>query len=64
MIDKDILDEVLPVPELETLKEQTIGELKEEGFAITTSTRAASSTRCSSSSSASRSSSRSCSGTC
>ena len=35
MIDKDILDEVLPVPELETLKEQTIGELKEEGFAIT-----------------------------
>ena len=35
MIDKDILDEVLPVPELETLKEQTIGELKKEGFAIT-----------------------------
>lgn len=35
MIDKDILDEVLPVPELETLKEQAIGELKEEGFAIT-----------------------------
>lgn len=35
MIDKDILNEVLPVPELETLKEQVIGELKEEGFAIT-----------------------------
>lgn len=35
MIDKDMLNEVLPVPELETLKEQVIGELKEEGFAIT-----------------------------
>lgn len=35
MIDKAILDEVLPVPELETLKEQTIAELKTEGFAIT-----------------------------
>ncbi|SCJ63984.1 Uncharacterized homolog of phage Mu protein gp47 [uncultured Flavonifractor sp.] len=35
MIDKDILDEVLPVPEMETLKEQTIAELAAEGFAIT-----------------------------
>ena len=35
MIDKAILDEVLPVPELETLKEEKIAELKEEGFAIT-----------------------------
>ena len=29
MIDKAILDEVLPVPELETLKEEEIAELKE-----------------------------------
>lgn len=29
MIDKAILDEVLPVPELETLKEEKIAELKE-----------------------------------
>lgn len=35
MIDKAILDEVLPVPELETLKDATIAELREEGFAIT-----------------------------
>ena len=35
MIDKAILDEVLPVPELETLKEEKIAELKEEGFTIT-----------------------------
>lgn len=35
MIDKKILDEVLPVPELETLKNEKIAELKEEGFVIT-----------------------------
>ena len=35
MIDKMILDEVLPVPELEALKEQKIQELREEGFVIT-----------------------------
>lgn len=35
MIDKEILDEVLPVPELEELKEATIEELKAEGFIIT-----------------------------
>lgn len=35
MIDKEILDEVLPVPELEELKEQKIEELQEEGFAVT-----------------------------
>lgn len=35
MIDKKILDEVLPVPELETMKNEKIAELKEEGFIIT-----------------------------
>jgi uncharacterized phage protein gp47/JayE len=35
VIDKEILDEVLPVPELEELKEQKIGELQEEGFVVT-----------------------------
>lgn len=35
MIDKEILDEVLPVPELEELKEQKIEELQEEGFVVT-----------------------------
>lgn len=35
MIDKEILDEVLPVPELEELKEQKIEELREEGFVVT-----------------------------
>lgn len=35
MIDKAILDEVLPVPELEALKEEKISELKEEGFVVT-----------------------------
>jgi len=35
VIDKEILDEVLPVPELEELKEATIEELKAEGFIIT-----------------------------
>ena len=35
MIDKEILDEVLPVPELEELMEQKIEELQEEGFVVT-----------------------------
>lgn len=35
MIDKEILDEVLSVPELEELKEQKIEELQEEGFVVT-----------------------------
>ena len=35
MIDKEILDSVLPVPELEELKESTVKELEEEGFVIT-----------------------------
>lgn len=35
MIDKEILDGVLPVPELEQLKEDVVNELKEEGFVIT-----------------------------
>ena len=35
MIDKKILDEVLPVPELEELADQKITELKEEGFVVT-----------------------------
>lgn len=35
MIEKDILDAVLPVPDLMELKERKTAELKEEGFAIT-----------------------------
>lgn len=35
MIDKEILDEVLPVPELEELKDDTIAQLQEEGFVVT-----------------------------
>lgn len=35
MIDDDILDSVLPLPELETLKEETIQQLQEKGFAVT-----------------------------
>lgn len=35
MIDKEILDEVLPVPELEALKDATVEELQKEGFTIT-----------------------------
>lgn len=35
MIDKDILDEVLPVPDPAELKDATIEELKEEGFVVT-----------------------------
>ncbi len=34
MIDKQILDEVLPVPEIETLRDEKIAELKEAGFVI------------------------------
>lgn len=32
MIDKKVLDEILPIPELEELKEEKIAELKKEGF--------------------------------
>lgn len=35
MIDKETLDEVLPVPDLEELKDSIIAELAEEGFVIT-----------------------------
>lgn len=35
MIDKSILDEVLPVPDLEQLRDEKIAELKDEGFVIT-----------------------------
>ena len=35
MIDKKILDEVLPVPELEELADEKIAELKEERFVVT-----------------------------
>ncbi len=35
MIDKMILDEILPVPELDTLKEEKIQALRDEGFVIT-----------------------------
>lgn len=35
MIDKEILDVVLPVPKLEELKDEKIEELKDEGFVIT-----------------------------
>ena len=35
MIDKKVLDKILPVPELEELKEEKIAELKKEGFVIT-----------------------------
>ena len=35
MIDKEILDAVIPVPDLDELKEQRIAELEREGFAIT-----------------------------
>ena len=35
MIDKDILDEILPVPDLEELARQTIEELKAEDFVVT-----------------------------
>lgn len=35
MIDKDILDAVLPVPTLEELKEEKVQELEEAGFVVT-----------------------------
>lgn len=35
MIDKEILDEVLPLPSLEELRDEKIEELKNEGFIIT-----------------------------
>lgn len=35
MIDKEILDEVIPVPELEDLKDEVIGQLEDEGFVVT-----------------------------
>ena len=35
MIDKSILDEVLPVPDMDTLRDQKILELQEAGFVIT-----------------------------
>lgn len=35
MIDKAILDEVLPVPDLEELKDEKVAELKDEGFVVT-----------------------------
>lgn len=35
MIDTDILDEIIPVPELDDLKNTKISELQEAGFAIT-----------------------------
>ncbi|MCI9121141.1 MAG: baseplate J protein [Oscillibacter sp.] len=35
MIDKKILDAVLPVPDLETLRDSVVEELKQEGFVIT-----------------------------
>ena len=34
MIDKEILDAVLPLPTLDELKEQKVEELKDEGFVI------------------------------
>lgn len=35
MIDSEILDSVLPVPSIDDLKDETVGELQDEGFAIT-----------------------------
>lgn len=35
MIDKDILDQVIPMPEIEQRKEEEIARLKDEGFVIT-----------------------------
>ena len=32
MIDHEILDQIIPVPELEDLKEETIAGLKDAGF--------------------------------
>lgn len=35
MIDSEILDQLIPVPELEELKDETVAELEEAGFVIT-----------------------------
>ena len=35
MIDKDTLDAVLPLPEIEERRDELVTELKEEGFVIT-----------------------------
>lgn len=35
MIDKNVLDEVLPIPEIQDLKNEIVSELEEEGFAVT-----------------------------
>ena len=35
MIDKNILDEVLPIPDMDTLRDHKIAELQEAGFVIT-----------------------------
>lgn len=35
MLNEKILDEVLPVPELAEMRDQTVEQLKEEGFAVT-----------------------------
>ncbi|PYG86745.1 putative phage protein gp47/JayE [Ruminiclostridium sufflavum DSM 19573] len=35
MIDKEILDEIIPLPDIEELKEEKISELENEGFVIT-----------------------------
>ena len=35
MIDKEILDAVIPVPMLEEAKDEKVAELKEEGFVVT-----------------------------
>lgn len=35
MIDKEILDAVIPIPTLEELKDEKVAELKDEGFVVT-----------------------------
>ena len=35
MIDDKILDEIIPIPELEELRDEKVQELKDEGFVIT-----------------------------
>ena len=35
MIDKEILDAVIPVPTLDELRNEKIAELKDEGFVVT-----------------------------
>lgn len=34
MIDKSILDEVLPIPDMDTLRDKKIAELQEAGFIV------------------------------